>query len=243
MSHPVVHSAPVVAFLVVHHPPLKFAARHAIRHLIVHAVRFVSYMAGLTLPRKKVSVVTPTWQRARLLLSRCVPSVRAQTCSPAEHIIVSDGPDPDLAGIPGVVFLPGHEAAPNRGLWARRHGTELATGELIAYLDDDNAWREDHLAVLAEALDCTGADFAYSQAHCIEPGGYTWTIGREPPQFGQIDTSLIMHRRELLDVATWEPSPGTPADWNLVNRWVELGATWVFVPKVTLDYYPASVAV
>ena len=28
-----------------------------------------------------------------------------------------------------------------------------------------------------------------------------------------------------------------PADWDLVRRWLEAGATWAFVPEVTLDYY------
>ena len=55
-----------------------------------------------------VSVITPTWQRHDLLLNRCVPSVAAQDHPAVEHVIVSDGPDPDLrgklAGLPGVRF-------------------------------------------------------------------------------------------------------------------------------------------
>jgi len=44
----------------------------------------------------RVSVITPTWQRHDLLLSRTVPSVQAQRYPSVEHIIVSDGPDPEL---------------------------------------------------------------------------------------------------------------------------------------------------
>ena len=40
-----------------------------------------------------VSVITPTWQRADLLVNRCIPSVQAQDYPVVEHIIVSDGPD------------------------------------------------------------------------------------------------------------------------------------------------------
>ena len=43
----------------------------------------------------KVSVITPTWQRAELLTTRCIPSVAAQTVL-VEHVVVSDGPDPAL---------------------------------------------------------------------------------------------------------------------------------------------------
>lgn len=205
---------------------------------VVHLARPVlrALLAAVLAPRKLVSVITPTWKRFSLLTGRCIPSVRAQTYTPVEHIIVSDGPDEELSGIAGTRFLAEHVPAPNRGIRARRHGTDLATGELIAYLDDDNDWRPQHLGLLVRALAETGADFAYSQALCTEPHGYRWMIGWDPPRFAQIDTSMIVHRRELLDVANWQPADG-PADWDLVSRWVAAGATWVHVPVVTLDYY------
>lgn len=218
----------------------------AVPHTIVHArmmhvavMRVMSpllrCLAAAVSPRKLVSVVTPTWQRVMRLKRQCIPSVHAQTYRPVEHIIVSDGPDRKLNGIPGVVFLPSHEPARNRGILARAHGAGLASGPYIAYLDDDNTWRPDHLELLVGALERTGADFAYSRALCTEAHGYRWVIGQDPPVYAQIDTSLIVHRRELLDSEGWEQSD-MPADWDLVNRWMKAGATWVHVPVVTLDY-------
>jgi hypothetical protein len=32
------------------------------------------------------------------------------------------------------------------------------------------------------------------------------------------------------------PSP-YEVDWELIRAWLEHGATWVFVPEVTVDYY------
>ena len=29
-------------------------------------------------------------------------------------------------------------------------------------------------------------------------------------------------------------------DWDLVERWLAAGATWSFVPHVTMDYYFSS---
>ena len=55
----------------------------------------------------------------------------------------------------------------------------------------------------------------------------------------KIDTSLIVHRRELLERGTWEQSMPT-IDWDLVERWLAAGATWSFVPHVTMDYYFSS---
>lgn len=206
-------------------------------HVIRLAVKGVRALSATALAAfRRISVVTPTWQRRGLLTGRCVPSVAAQTwAGETEHVIVSDGPDPALDGVPGVTYLPAHIRCANKGVLARRHGAALATGELVAYLDDDNAWRPRHLELLAGAIAVTGAMFAYSQALCRNAAGSHWAIGCRRPVFGQIDTSLIVHRRELLDVADWEPS-ARPADWHLVDRWLEAGVPWVHVPEITLDY-------
>jgi glycosyltransferase involved in cell wall biosynthesis len=196
-----------------------------------------------------VSVVTPTWQRHDLLLSRCLPSVGAQDYPALEHVIVSDGPDSVLretfftsrgewASSVRFTELPEHDPEAQWGHYARLHGLDLdlAKGDYIAYLDDDNSWRPDHVRLLVAALEETGAGFAYGKMHVHGRGEYL--IGTDPPAEGQIDTSMIIHRRELLDVATWRWYAGIPTiDWDLVSRWMAAGATWAHVPAVTCDYY------
>ena len=198
---------------------------------------------GMAVPL--VSVITPTWQRHDLLLDRCIPSVAAQDYPAVQHVIVSDGPDNVLAGkIAGrscgaVVWdaLPAHDPAARWGHWARLRGLELATGEYIAYLDDDNAFRPGHLAKLAAALDADpSAGFAYSQI-MMHNGGSSYVVGVPPPAYGQIDTSAIMHRRRLLDTATWRDEGQVTIDWDIVERWLHAGAGWAHVPEVTADYY------
>jgi len=236
-----VHAHLAIAAVAVH-PHIARAAVLMHFHMVRAAVRAARAFTAAVLGRKpKISVITPTWQRARLLLSRCIPSVAAQDYDgEVEHVIVSDGPDPALDHLPGVTFLPEHRIAPNRGIWARMAGTRLATGDLIAYLDDDNAWRPGHLRLLADAITREGVSFAYSRALCRNGTiGKTWEIGCPRPVFGQIDTSLIVHRAGLLETANWEPS-GRPADWHLVDRWLEAGASWTYVPEITLDYYARS---
>ena len=229
------------ATLAVHHPHV--TAVHAVLLLHPATVKLIRTVLAAVAGRKpKVSVVTPTWRRARLLLNRCIPSVQAQTYrGEIEHIIVSDGPDPALDHIPGVHQLAEHRLCVNRGVWARLAGTELATGEIFAYLDDDNAWRPRHLEVLVDAITASGVSFAYSQALCQSDTGLRWVIGCNRPVFAQIDTSLIVHNAGLLETATWEPS-GRPADWHLVDRWLAAGATWAHVPEITLDYYARRAA-
>jgi len=196
-----------------------------------------------------VSVITPTWQRHDLLLDRCVPSVAAQTYPHIEHVIVSDGPDQELseraakvldsAGGDRLVFryLAGHDPQARWGHWARLRGLELATGDLIAYLDDDNAFRPDHVAKLVAALEENpGAGFAYSQIMMHGNGG-AYVVGVPPPAYGQIDTSAIMHRRGLLESATWRDEGQVTIDWDVVERWLHAGTRWAHVPEVTADYY------
>jgi glycosyltransferase involved in cell wall biosynthesis len=189
-----------------------------------------------------VTAVTPTWQRHELLLHRAVPSVAAQDYPALEHVVVSDGPDEvlreEFAGRPGVRFeeLPAHDPEAQWGHYARLHGLDLAKGEYIAYHDDDNSWHSYHVRLLVRALEQTGADFAYGNMAVHGRGEYI--IGTDPPAEGQIDTSMIIHRRELLGLATWRWYPGIPTiDWDLVERWMAAGATWVRVPHVTADYY------
>lgn len=191
-----------------------------------------------------ITVITPTWQRHDLLVERCIPSVAAQTV-PVEHVVVSDGPDPilrELLANAPVVYAEVAEHADdpcNYGARARNRGLEVAKGDLIAYLDDDNAFRPDHVEKLAAAL--TGnpdADFAYTQ---MFRHGLGDIVGSEPPQYGTIDSSILMHHCGAPgQFGLWPvPSP-YEVDWELVKTWLEAGARWVFVPGVSVDYYYAG---
>jgi glycosyltransferase involved in cell wall biosynthesis len=202
-----------------------------------------------------ISVVTPTWKRHQLLLDRCIPSVQAQTWPEVEHVIVSDGPDTPLEKylhrelVPEVKHrivyghAPVHDDSPhNWGSAARNHAAKLVAGDLVAYLDDDNAYRPDHLALLAkELLANPQADFAYSQM-LTHP--HERIVGAVPPTYGHIDTSLLMHRADTLDkYGDWplagqiEHSDQHAPDWGVVAKWLDGGAKWVHVPQVTVDYW------
>jgi glycosyltransferase involved in cell wall biosynthesis len=200
-----------------------------------------------------VSVITPTWQRHDMLLDRCIPSVQAQSYPAVEHIVISDGPDPALlekltAQLGASVRLPllGMLSAAERGgRWGvkpRLRGLEMASGELITYLDDDDAFRPDHCALLVGALKAhPDAGMAYSKmaSHgaAMEPPGGTIIGG---PELGPcaVGSPMIMHRRELLELATWGP-PDPMEDWRLVDRWLERGVIAYFVDRITVDVWPS----
>jgi glycosyltransferase involved in cell wall biosynthesis len=123
------------------------------------------------------------------------------------------------------------------GHLARLRGIEMAKGEFIAWLDDDNAYRPQHLErVVGQLLASPGAGFGYAKS-LFRDRGTDYELGVMPPQYAQIDTSQIVHRREILEFATWRDEGQETIEWDLVDRWMKAGVGWTFVPEVTVDNY------
>ena len=192
-----------------------------------------------------ISVITPTWQRHGLLLDRCIPSVALQDYPVLEHVIVSDGPDPELgemlAGQSYVVYGQLPVKSPMRwGVQARLRALELARGDIICYLDDDNAFRPQHLRRIADAMARNpDAGFGYTQIMMHRPD-HSYIVGFPPPALGCIDTSAMFHRAALTELGTWRDEGQSTIDWDLADQWLQAGATWEFVPEITADYYFAG---
>ena len=200
----------------------------------------------------EITVITPTWQRHGFLLDRCVPSVLNQDTG-VTHLVISDGPDPELRermalgrqlqrqpGYHPVLFreLPEHDPEPHYGHHCRAYGCELVQAGYITYCDDDDALRPEHCRLLAEALDAhPGAGFAVSQMLSHGPHGDA-VIGQGPVAAGNVGTPMIMHRRELLDVAGWDHGDAFE-DWHLVWAWMQAGIQHVQVDAVTVDVWPS----
>jgi len=107
-----------------------------------------------------VSIVIVTYNR-RDFLVRAVASARAQTYQNTEIIVVNDGTEPvaDLfTDMPDVKVV---NNPVNLGLGGTRNaGVAVASGEYVAFLDDDDEYFPDHVAILTEALERSGLDMA-----------------------------------------------------------------------------------
>ncbi|MCC6574760.1 MAG: glycosyltransferase family 2 protein [Planctomycetes bacterium] len=108
----------------------------------------------------KVSAIIPTFRRPQLI-ARSLESVLAQTHRPLELIVIDDGSGDDTPRVLET-FATRAKAAnvdfkfftvPNGGPGlARNVGMQQATGDLFAFLDDDDAWMPDKLATQVAAL-------------------------------------------------------------------------------------------
>jgi len=101
----------------------------------------------------RVSVIIPTYNRAKLLM-RALNSVARQTRPADEIIVVDDGSTDHTADMiarhyPNVVYL----KQENKGVSAARNrGIRAATGEWMAFLDSDDEWLDQKLETQIDQL-------------------------------------------------------------------------------------------
>ena len=191
-----------------------------------------------------ISIVTATWRRPRMLTRRCLPSVYAQTHRPLEHLVISDGADPQLRSVfertssePGFTIRYLELAAHIGGVGAepRRVGAAAAAGEWIAYLDDDNEYLPGHIAGMLAEAERSGALLVCTAWRTPDGGVGGWS----PPGTNRTDSSSFLHHRSLLELSTWRHEDGYAADGALVDRWVAGGVRWSFLDEPTLVYHGA----
>lgn len=104
-----------------------------------------------------ISVVIPTADRGEAL-GKCVRSVLAQTLPAHEIIIVDNGhDDARLVDFRGSLRILRTDPRIGPGS-ARNRGAAVATGDYVAFLDDDDHWHPDYLREVAIAISRTGGD-------------------------------------------------------------------------------------
>lgn len=178
--------------------------------------------------RPLVSVVIPTRDRPELLLD-ALRSVAAQTYSPLEVIVVDDGSNPEIT----------LDRAPDLALSliridrdvgpasARNRGIAAATGDLVAFLDDDDVWHPEKTERQVAALSAAPREIGMSHtAFEYWPGG-----GREVRKVARAELrrtvlkgpvivpSTVMIRRSVLaETGGFDSSLRQMEDWDLFIR-------------------------
>lgn len=173
-----------------------------------------------------VSVVIPTFNRAARL-ARAIRSVQSQSYSRLEIIVVDDGSTDATAEIVHScedrrIRYIRHEQ--NRGgAAARNTGIAAANGEVIAFLDDDDAWVpekvEEQLRYLTtfDAVVCTSREAGDTRPPERRPAGRTLGLAdlRLGPWGG---TGVLMARASVLRRTPFDESLPRGQDWDLFIR-------------------------
>ena len=203
-----------------------------------------------------ISVIIPTHNRADIL-PRAIKSVQKQTRPVDEIIIVSDGSTDDTEEVVKnmakeddrirlIAYHPGHN-----GNYARNQGLAAATGEFIAFLDDDDEWlprkTELQMAIFEKEPE---VGLVYSSQNCIyEDTGVSYQT--QPMMRGDLSQrifirgemgtpSQVMIRRSVLDqTGPFDLNLGALQDYDL---WIRccLVTKVDFVPEPCINYYNSS---
>lgn len=192
-----------------------------------------------------VSAIIPTYNRADLL-RRALDSVIEQDYRPIQAVVVDDGSTDNTEQVleeyrrrlaRGGVGLVTHRQRNERAPKARNVGMKLAHGELIAFLDSDDAWRPQFCSTLVRLLrQHPTAGLAFCGIVCIDYCDHVWKhrdIGMHqmpqegllPRPFEQImrympmQTSGVMVRRSVIDdVGDFDLELPVVEDWDLWYR-------------------------
>lgn len=122
-----------------------------------------------------ISVIVPVY-KVEKYLEKCLMSIRNQTYTDLEIILIDDG-SPDCCGAicddmaaqdKRIVVI--HQ--PNGGLSsARNRGLEIATGEYIAFIDSDDYVTPDYFEKMIKAITDENADMCMCGSVCIDEDG------------------------------------------------------------------------
>lgn len=198
-----------------------------------------------------MSVVIPAYNSAGYL-RQSIESALAQTRRPLEVIVIDDGSTDDtreVARAYPVRYV--YQSNRDRAV-ARNHGARLATGRLIAFLDADDVWLREHLALSVAALErepsapLSASDYLLVDASLRPIGQATKTSREQSLESLLVENSIatsavVVRAGAFRAVGGFDESLEGSEDWELWLRLTAL-APAVRVEAVTMLYrvHPAS---
>jgi glycosyltransferase involved in cell wall biosynthesis len=205
--------------------------------------------------RPLVSVCIATYNRARLLTERCLPSVLEQTYASLEVVVIGDGCTDDTAaavdrlGDARVRFRNRAE----RGLYpsdpmrrwmvagtpAMNDALAEARGDYVTHLDDDDEYLPARLATLVAFAREGAYDFVWHPFWCEDTPG-TWRLN-EARRFalGHVTTSSVFYRSWFTCIG-WDLEAHRlyePGDWNRFRRIKYIDPAAARCPEALIRHY------
>jgi len=187
-----------------------------------------------------VSCIVPCFNGARFV-EECIRSILAQTHRPLEIIVVDDGStDASAAVVHRFGDAVRYHRRENGGPAAACNtGLALATGDFIAFLEQDDLWLEGKVRrQLTEFAVRPDLDYCVTHVQNFwvpELADEAWRHQRHPvmqPVPGYVVQTLLAHRRAFDKVGGFDESLrfACASDWFI--RAAEKGASGVLIPEV-----------
>ena len=228
--------------------------------VILRALRmkYARFYAASSEKDPLVSVYVPTYNRARLLMERAIPSVLAQSYKNFELVIVGDHCTDDTEKLVSEIKdervrfynLPERgyrypETAENHWLagpvTAANKALELVRGKWIARIDDDDIWTEDHIELLLRYAQKAEKEFV-SAGYVTErhKKRIVVNVKNERPRIGGTQTWLYRSYLKFFkyNINCWRKSWNRVNDTDLQNRFFCAGVTMDFLDKVVAYVLP-----
>lgn len=206
----------------------------------------------------KISVIMPSYlheyqtgphksaSNREFKFRRAVDSFLTQSHEDSELIIVSDGCEITNKIIEeeyssqiysGAIILEKMEKQEQFSGRVRARGVELATGDLICYLDTDDIFGIDHLKTIDTYYD-QSADWCYYDDYLYD--GNKKTVREVKPEHCKIGTSSFCHKRSA--PVLWKDGYGH--DWKTISELLGLKHSKINTPEylvchlsaINLDY-------
>lgn len=150
---------------------------------------------GVVRKERRIAVITAYYKEPRVMLERCLCSVRAQTIE-ADHIVVADGHPQDWIDKSGVRHIRLDQSHGDYGNTPRGIGSLLAIAEdydAICFLDADNWLAPDHFQLaIAAAESCTRpVDYVIAKRNMMRPDETIIPVDDEPVE-SHVDTNCFV---------------------------------------------------
>lgn len=179
------------------------------------------------------SVIVPTHLRPGLL-RRSLGSLRAQAFQDFEVIVVDDAGGGDTAQVAAELLRPADTFLRRGGrpgpATSRNAGLDLARGEWVVFLDDDDAFAPHHLAAAHAAIQRSRSPLLFSDCEVVtedrgQPG--VPELSRQLVRLDPMDVNslwvknfipphALAYRRTLLDGCRVDPYMASLEDWEFL---------------------------
>lgn len=200
----------------------------------------------------KISIIIPTFNRCETL-KRAVASVFEQTFTDFEVIIVDDGSTDQTpvycSSIDNPQVICRRFEKNLGGNTARNEGVAHSSGELLAFLDDDDCWLPGKLEKQLEEMRTGAVDLCYTAKNVIYQNATSKRYSYLRPRYKNLHKSImrdnfigststiIIKKRVLEEVGGFDPNLPGLQDYDVYIRLIRKGYRIKGLPEPLVDYH------